>query len=192
MTEDALASDQLLAMASLQPGWEAQFADAPPIHPAICIGQIVAHSRLEDGRFNLLLRGICRAKIERELPGDKLYRQARVRLLTDVAQLTCGELAAEIAGLKELFSHYCRDHTCLDSEALENLLERDLPLASLVDLLAYVIDVDLGFKLKLLETEDLATRMQLVRAALQRGSSAADGAGATGSRGTYPPSFSIN
>src|SRR5690348_5650973 len=58
MTEDALAGDRLIAMALLRPGWEANYADRPDIHAVACLGRIVAEQRLDDGRFNILLRGL--------------------------------------------------------------------------------------------------------------------------------------
>src|SRR5205085_1976564 len=61
MTADALADDRLIAMALLQPGWEADYEGRPPIHPICCLGRIFAEKHLPDGRYNLLLRGLTRA-----------------------------------------------------------------------------------------------------------------------------------
>src|SRR5262245_44622238 len=83
MTADALVSDRLIAMALLRPGWEADYEGAPPIHPVVCLGRVVADQLLDDGRYNLLLRGVSRARIVEEVSSDKLYRTARVRLLED-------------------------------------------------------------------------------------------------------------
>src|SRR5262245_6549171 len=66
MTEDALAGDRLIAMALLRPGWEANYADRPDIHRVACLGRIVAEQRLDDGRFNILLRGLSRIRIIEE------------------------------------------------------------------------------------------------------------------------------
>src|SRR5947208_17093988 len=60
MTADALAGDRLIAMALLRPGWEADYDGRPAIHPVACLGRVVADQRLDDGRYNLLLRGLAR------------------------------------------------------------------------------------------------------------------------------------
>src|SRR6516162_1515926 len=78
MTADALADDRLIAPVLLRPGWEADYEGQPAIYSVLCLGRVVAEQRLPDGRFNLLLRGLSRCRIVQELPGEKLYRSARV------------------------------------------------------------------------------------------------------------------
>lgn len=55
------------------------------IRPVVCIGQIVSHERLPDGRFHIVLHGLCRARVTQELPaGDgTLYRRAMVEAFGD-------------------------------------------------------------------------------------------------------------
>ncbi len=38
---------------------------------------------LADGRYNILLQGVCRARLVAELPPERLYREMRVDLLPD-------------------------------------------------------------------------------------------------------------
>ncbi len=192
LTEDALESDQLIAMASLRPGWEEDYDGAPPIYSAVCLGQIVAHSRLEDGRYNLLLRGVCRARVEQELSSGTPYRQARVALLTDCGGLSCAELEREISALKRRFARYCQQHACLDAEAMQNLIENDVPLTQLIDLIAYVVDAELELKIQILHAEQLDERLRLLSAILDWCKSPADVAAGEGARNGYPPDFSAN
>src|SRR5439155_15703175 len=58
LTADALAGDRLMALVLLQPDWEKDYDAKPAICPVACLGKIVAEQRLEDGRYNLLLRGL--------------------------------------------------------------------------------------------------------------------------------------
>ena len=44
-------------------------------------GKIIQHERLADGRFNLLLLGRQRVRLQRELHTEKLYRIAEVEIL---------------------------------------------------------------------------------------------------------------
>ena len=57
MLEDALAGDQLIAMALLQPGWESDYEGRPPIFQVTCLGRVVTHARLASGHYNILLQG---------------------------------------------------------------------------------------------------------------------------------------
>src|SRR4029078_412459 len=67
MLEDALADDRLIAMAMLEPRYEEDYDRRPPIAAHACPGKAVAHRRLSDGRYNLLLLGVGRVRIVREL-----------------------------------------------------------------------------------------------------------------------------
>src|SRR5205823_11507801 len=80
---DALGDDRLMALALLRPGWEEDYHKSPPIYPAVCLGRITQEERLPDGRYNLLLQGLARARVIEEIPTPKLYRTARVELLRD-------------------------------------------------------------------------------------------------------------
>jgi len=81
--EDALKDDRLIAMALLQPGWDEDYYKNPPIHPVVCLGRVHKEERLPDGRWNLLLHGLARARVESELTTDRPYRVARVRLMQE-------------------------------------------------------------------------------------------------------------
>ena len=60
--------------------WKRAVPRPPPLRKAVCVGHILLHERLHDGRYNVLLQGVCRARIVRELSPDeldgKLYRAA--------------------------------------------------------------------------------------------------------------------
>jgi Lon protease-like protein len=83
LVRDALAGDKVLALAQLQPGWESQYGERPSMQPMLCAGLIIWHEELEDGRYDILLQGVCRARLLGELPSDTLYRQVRVQALPD-------------------------------------------------------------------------------------------------------------
>src|SRR5579884_3720517 len=70
MTRDALAGDRLIAVVLLQPGWDVDYEGRPPVHPVACVGRVLAENKLEDGRYNLLLRGLRRVRILDELASD--------------------------------------------------------------------------------------------------------------------------
>lgn len=60
--------------------WRGERVGEPPLKPVACVAKIVEHRALPDGRHQLLLLGVSRARIESvaEPEGRRLYRQARM------------------------------------------------------------------------------------------------------------------
>ena len=83
MVKDALASDGLFAMAQVLPGQEALLATRPALEEMVCIGSIAFHEEAEGGRSNLVLIGVARARIKRELETTHLYREVEAELVED-------------------------------------------------------------------------------------------------------------
>jgi len=84
MIIDCLARDRRLAVVGLEPGYERTYDGKPPVKRIAGAGSIVRCERLATGRFNILLRGESRIRIEREMPTDTLYRVALATPLADV------------------------------------------------------------------------------------------------------------
>src|SRR5882762_8820820 len=84
MLEEAIEDDWLVALALLAPGWEADYEGRPAVMPVACLGRVATYHRMEDGRYNLLLVGLKRVGIVRELPSTKSFRQAEVEVFDDI------------------------------------------------------------------------------------------------------------
>jgi Lon protease-like protein len=82
MVEDALRTHQTIGMTLLKPGWEEDYEQRPPIYEVGCSGVIARHERLEDGRYNVVLRGQSRFRVLEEHEGEP-YRLARTQTLED-------------------------------------------------------------------------------------------------------------
>ena len=82
MVEDVLATGGSVGMSLLKPGWEEDYEGRPPIYPIGCSGTIDQHERLEDGRYNIVLRARSRYRVLEEHEGEP-YRLARVETLSD-------------------------------------------------------------------------------------------------------------
>jgi len=91
LTRDCLATHHLMAIARLRPGYETTYYGRPPLFDRCGVGRIICSEELPDGRFALLLRGVARVEIARELPAERAYRQVEARPLID---LSCDELDA--------------------------------------------------------------------------------------------------
>jgi uncharacterized protein len=87
MVAEVLESHRAIGMVLLKPGWEADYYGRPPIYPIGCAGLIERCERFEDGRYNMLLKGVARFRVEDERPG-LAYRVAQARYTGD----TMGEL----------------------------------------------------------------------------------------------------
>lgn len=79
MIDNELDAAGQIAIATLDPSRPPDELGRPAVRPVICFGQIVSHERLADGRFNVVLHGLCRARIAEELPPEPgvLYRRVR-------------------------------------------------------------------------------------------------------------------
>ena len=84
MITDCLSRDRRLAVVGLRPGYEESYEGRPAVYDVMGVGRIVQWERMATGRFNLLLQGECRARIDRELPADTLYRMVAATPLDDI------------------------------------------------------------------------------------------------------------
>ena len=82
MVADAVASDRLIGMVLLRPGWNEDYAGRPPVYPVGCSGVLTHVERLSDGRYDIVLRGLERFRILEEEHG-KSYRRAIVEPLRE-------------------------------------------------------------------------------------------------------------
>jgi uncharacterized protein len=151
MTADALASDRMIGMVLLRPGWERDYEGRPPIYPIGCSGVITHVERLPDGRYSLVLRGLDRFRIVEE--DDALaYRRAIVEavperpLSTDDRQLVHDFRAK----LETILARHVR--------AVEAKIPATMADEDLVNALAQYLDLEPLEKQALLEEPDIRTR----------------------------------
>lgn len=81
----ALETDGVFAMAQVIPGQEPFLAGAPALEPMLCAGVISQHEATQDGRYNLVLVGVARARLVRELPQTQAYREVEAEVLPDAS-----------------------------------------------------------------------------------------------------------
>lgn len=166
MTADALADDRLIAPVLLQPGWERDYEGRPAVCTMTCVGRIFAEQRLPDGRYNLLLRGLSRARIVEELPAKTLYRSARLELQPEgdpPNESAAREMVREIA--ESVRRWFPPEGTAL--EQIEKLLRSQLPLGVLCDYLGFAVPLAVEAKQRLLEQFDIDKRAHLLLQHLQ-------------------------
>jgi Lon protease-like protein len=83
LTRDVLADNQLMGIARLKPGFEADYEGRPPVFEVCGVGRVIEHKERPDGRYDLTLAGVARVRIVAEHPPDRAYRAVRAELLVD-------------------------------------------------------------------------------------------------------------
>ena len=83
LVKDALAGDGVFALAQVPPAALGDVAGDPPLRPIVSAGVISLHEELPDGRYNLMLTGVCRARMIAEHPKEKAYREVQAEMLPD-------------------------------------------------------------------------------------------------------------
>lgn len=161
MIADCLKGDRRLAVVMLKPGWERDYEGSPAVYPMAGVGEIIQCKRLADGRYNILLQGECRVRIEEELPSGKLYRVVRAIVVRDKEPATGAE--ALMPELQSLTSAYCRLLKSLGRKDLGSLGQAGTPssLGALIDRVASVAVPDPRVRQRLLETLDVEERLRV-------------------------------
>src|SRR4051812_36364507 len=81
MTQYVVTHGGVLALASPARGGEGDYEGRPPLEPVCGAGLVVRHEKLDDGRYNILVRGVARVHVTDELPADQKFRRIRAELL---------------------------------------------------------------------------------------------------------------
>jgi Lon protease-like protein len=129
------------------------------VYPACGLGRIIASEELDDGRFLLVLRGVARIQIERELPAVRSYREVKARLVDDDRSLRPNATHVAHAQLLALCDRLA---SVLDrgGEELRSLCRECTSPGHCADAIAAALIMDHCERQKLLETYDPADRLE--------------------------------
>ena len=139
LVADALASDRMIGMVLLRPGWEREYIGRPAVYGVGCSGVITHVEQLEDGHYNIVLRGLERFRIVGE-DHDREYRRGIIEPLAErpladadriAIQGTRAKLEAMLAPADERGSGDPRMPVAMSDEDLVNALAQYLDLESL-------------------------------------------------------------
>ena len=166
MISDAVAADQRFGIVLLRPGWEPDYFGAPAIHTLGTIGQIEQAVPLEDGRYNILVRGEVRFRVVGEVSREP-YRTARVIAEPEQSREAAEAYAQDSVGreirvfdLSRQYLHYLPDQIAVpEIDTVE--------LEALTNALIMSLNIDVQEKQRLLEINDLIARADEVGRELQ-------------------------
>ena len=158
MTQDALAGAHLIGM--IQPVSASESEEVPALHRVGCAGRITSYSETNDGRVVMVLTGVCRFEVLRELETRRGYRRVKAGW-----ERYAIDYHAEESSMADRDSFLGSLHAYSQLKRVELPWKeiKDMPEADLVNLLCAHLPLDPGDKQALIETLDLRDRAELMR-----------------------------
>ncbi|MDQ3283582.1 MAG: LON peptidase substrate-binding domain-containing protein [Acidobacteriota bacterium] len=156
LVKDVLETDQRLGIVLLRAGWEGDYFGAPAIHDMATLGVIEQAVPLEDGRYNMIVRGDVRVRILGEV-SHAPYRTARVIAEPEIvrdpdAAYAQREWLAEVA---RQYLQYLPDPAAVPE--IETV-----SLEALANALIMSLNLDNEEKQRLLEQNDVIARAETI------------------------------
>jgi Lon protease-like protein len=165
LTRAALDGNQVLAIARLKPGFEVDYEGRPPVFDVCGVGRIEAHQERADGRFDITLRGLIRARILEELPPLRTFRQVRAERIADASsdQALVAAWQLKLAALWEQLAPHLPEPV-RDLRALTRGAD---DVSAYTDRLAAAMVADPEASQQLMSERDPAERLRLLAARVQ-------------------------
>lgn len=154
MVKDVLETDHRFGIILLKPGWESEYFGAPPVFGCGTLGTIEQAVALEDGRYNIVVRGDTRFRILDEVSRVP-YRTARVITEPEVERDPNAAYAQRewLADLSQQYLRYLPDQTAVPEIETVNL-------DALTNALIMSLNIDIEEKQKMLELNDIVARAE--------------------------------
>ncbi|GAB4386973.1 MAG: hypothetical protein Kow0022_17610 [Phycisphaerales bacterium] len=156
-----------LAIAVVRDGVE-DLSGNPPVRPAVCVAQIVQHETLPDGRYNILLQGVCRARITRELPPatDRMYRAAFLEPIGE-PNPDSEHLYPLREWIESELSEGSLRRLAIAEHVAEFIRNEDVPNSTVLELVSFMLLTDPALRYRLLSEGDIDRRAAIVRSELE-------------------------
>jgi Lon protease-like protein len=191
MMNDAILSDRMITI--IQPKSPIiEITNGPALESVGCLGHIIQHERLPDGRFNLLLAGLTRVSLVDEIrtPG-RLYREASVNLVEEF-----GRSEVSISSLEELSQRFLQllDKTGYSSNSdkdLRRVFNESKDPSMMTDLVAQSLGLPPMVKQALLNEANVPKRLEQILSVMRILMGKNSDFAKTGDR-DFPPKFSQN
>ncbi len=138
------------------------------LREAVCVGRIARVERLSSGRFNILLHGLCRARIdELDPPVDgRLHLRGWLRPIEPEAN-EAPPMPEARRLIRSLLGNERLRRLAAAGMAIEWLDRDDLPTSVVLDLIGFAVVKDEAIRYRLLEQGDSRRRAETVAGELQ-------------------------
>ncbi|GAC1347897.1 MAG: LON peptidase substrate-binding domain-containing protein [Myxococcales bacterium] len=170
MTQDCLPRNgghNVLALAQPSPVSLRSGEDPPRLLPIVGVGTLARLEELPDGRFNLVLKGVLRARIVEELPSGKPYRVVRaVALVDDPVEERDPAVLEAAESLRRLLLALCAAQPGPAAQALAQMSSRAQEPGRLADILAASLIETPSERQAVLEALRVKARIALVSQAV--------------------------
>ena len=100
MIDDSMKSNRYIGM--IQPKKSGDLKK-PDLHKVGCIGKITSFNETEDGRYLIVLNGVCRYEVINEISSDKLYRECEIEFKNFSKDLIEQKEKIKFEELKQIF-----------------------------------------------------------------------------------------
>ncbi|MCZ6835742.1 MAG: LON peptidase substrate-binding domain-containing protein [Planctomycetota bacterium] len=135
-----------------------------PLRPIVCVGQIVQHEKLPLGQHNILLHGVCRARIEQIIEPCENYSYRRGHLApienSDDDAIPLDEVRDE---LRRLLRNPRLKRMRASKSVAEWFDREDVTTPALLELIGSVLLHDGELKYQLLSEPSVVVRADLIR-----------------------------
>ena len=172
MMDEVIQGGQSICMALLKPGWEADYYGSPEVHAIGCVGKVVSHQLLADGRYNITLLGEYKVAIQ-GFERDHPFRSGRLNRLAE-DEGWCGRKSTpkESQELLAMFRRFNEGKgAALDlAESFGAQMEAD----AVLNTIAMNLNVEAAVKQQLLEMESTEMRYRAVLRVLADASATQD------------------
>jgi uncharacterized protein len=162
LVSDAMARDRRIGLIQPKVMREMRDGEVPPLYDIGCLGKIAHVEAMEDGRYNIVLEGLARFRLRRELDVTTPFRQVEAEI--EEGDPSDVNLALSRRAALEYESRKFADAQgyAVDWEAVTRLDDE-----ALVNGIAQIAPFDAAAKQALLEATSLADRADLIVQLLQ-------------------------
>jgi uncharacterized protein len=166
MIREVLEGNKELVIALLKSGSEPGITGIGDVHSVACLGRIESYEELEDGKYNIVVVGVQRVQIVREVQHAP-YQLVEIESIEEPEYgMLTEDLMVSHNHLGELFAKFTELATGANEHALD--LMPQLDFESLVNMVAMTLNLAIEQKQSLLEMDDPSMRCEILIPVLQQ------------------------
>lgn len=155
--------ERLLAMGTQMPEANAETLGEPPVFNIVGLGRMVDFNKLPDGRYLVILQGLGRARLVKEIENGRPYREFVMEWVEETIASVASWRNGLATELKALALHALRE----GGEKFRQLITDENDLSALVDQISAYMPFSVDFKLVQLANPNVLGRTAHVIAELE-------------------------